>query len=157
MADDQSSTAQILLRHYQWNAERLQEEFWTDPARSLQAAGLSPPSSPSTSTASLPPLKSRNPFRQRRREAFECPICCNDYPPDEFESATFSLGCGHRFCRDCWQHYLSVKIKEEGESGRVQCMEKDCNRVVREEAVDELVDGAVATRSVDMNPCYVHN
>jgi hypothetical protein len=49
-----ASTAAILLRHYAWNAEKLQEQFWNDPAAALEAAGLSPPSSPSTSTAPLP-------------------------------------------------------------------------------------------------------
>jgi hypothetical protein len=64
MADKrtQSSTAAILLRHYAWNAEKLQEQFWNDPARALLEAGLSPPSSPSTSTVpDIPPDLSGTP------------------------------------------------------------------------------------------------
>ncbi|BEI86918.1 hypothetical protein CcaverHIS002_0702640 [Cutaneotrichosporon cavernicola] len=150
-----ASSAAILLRHYAWNSEKLQEEFWSDPAGSFAAAGLSPPSSPSTSTASLPmssPFKSRNPFRPKNKKAapFDCPICCNDYPTEEFDTQTYSLGCNHRFCRACWKEYLTGKIKTEGESARVQCMESGCNRVVVQEAVEELVEPDVAVRYRDL-------
>ncbi|KAL1412722.1 hypothetical protein Q8F55_000469 [Vanrija albida] len=160
------STAAILLRHYSWNGEKLQEEFWTDPAKALGESGLSPPGSPSTSIASLPPAspvsqvaKSRNPFKRTRSSQnvpFECPICCNEHPASETDKTTFSLGCGHRFCRECWDEYISGKIKGEGESARIQCMESGCHRVVREEAVDELVPAGVSTRYHELlNAAYV--
>jgi ariadne-1 len=44
--------------------------------------------------------------------------------------------------------YLNGKVKGEGESGRVQCMESGCGRVVREEVVDSLVTPEVSKRSV---------
>jgi ariadne-1 len=94
------------------------------------------------------PFKSRNPFRPKSKNAapFDCPICCNDYPADEYDTQTFALGCEHRFCRDCWKEYLTGKIKTEGESARVQCMESGCNRVVLQEAVEELVEPDVSQR-----------
>jgi ariadne-1 len=167
MADKrtQSSTAAILLRHYAWNAEKLQEQFWNDPARALLEAGLSPPSSPSTSTVLLPPSSPRHPARSIRNTfsparrtrsvpaaavaaalAFECSICCVDYPKDQAEAQTLALGCGHRFCRTCWTEYLNGKVQSEGESARIQCMENGCNRIVREEIVDELVTGNVSKK-----------
>lgn len=147
----QTSTAAILLRHYGWNSEKLQEEFWNDPAQALQAAGLDPPMSPSASLSSLPPvspLKSRNPFRSKSARAapFECLICCEDFSADDFDTETFALGCDHRFCRNCWNEYLTGKIKSEGESARIQCMEGGCNRVVRTEAVKALVAPEVYNR-----------
>ncbi len=35
--------------------------------------------------------------------------------------------------------YLNRKIKGEGESARIQCMESGCKRIVREEVVEELL------------------
>lgn len=119
----------------------------------MEAAGLPPRGSPSTSTLGLPPasapLQSRNPFRRQltgEEEPFDCPICCCDYPPEEFDSATFALSCGHRFCKMCWKEYITGKVKGEGESASIQCMENGCNRVVREEVVDAVVEPAVSAR-----------
>lgn len=46
----------------------------------------------------------------------------------------------------CWKEYLTGKIKGEGESASIQCMENGCNRVVREEVVDAVVDPPVSAR-----------
>jgi len=62
------------------------------------------------------------------------------------DTTTYALGCGHRFCRGCWKEYITGKVKGEGESVRIQCMESGCNRVVREEAVEELVAPEVTAR-----------
>lgn len=93
----------------------------------------------------MSPLKSRNPFRPKNDSGpFECSICCESY--DDVDGDTFALGCDHRFCRTCWKEYLTGKVKGEAESARIQCMEGECNRVVRSEAVKELVEPAVYTR-----------
>lgn len=91
--------------------------------------------------ASLPPLR-----RRHTQTPFECPVCCDDFPAAEYDSKTYALGCGHRFCRGCWREYIGSKVKTEGESARIQCMESGCNRIVRGEAVDELVDEETAAR-----------
>ncbi|KAK8853178.1 hypothetical protein IAR55_003880 [Kwoniella newhampshirensis] len=156
-----ASTAAILLRHYVWNSEKLQEQFWNDPTAALQGAGLSPPSSPSTRTQTLPSSPEKRPnrlprttvaspsIRTRSRlptEPFECPICCTDFDKTLVEGSTFAMGCGHRFCRDCWGEYLSGKVKGEGESAKIQCMESGCQRVVREEVIDEIVSSDISKR-----------
>lgn len=79
-------------------------------------------------------------------EPFECPICCTDFPKDLTADNTLALGCGHRFCRGCWTEYVVGKIKNEGESGRIQCMENGCSRVVRAETVDELVTSDISKK-----------
>ncbi|WVF73066.1 hypothetical protein IAT40_007885 [Kwoniella sp. CBS 6097] len=148
------SSAAVLLRHYAWNSEKLQEQFWNDPAIALKEAGLSPPSSPTTSTQPLPPSPTKrtrslrsipaSPLRRTRSVPaasgpFECPVCCMDYDAASVEKNTYAMGCGHRFCKDCWTEYLAGKIKAEGESGKIQCMEDGCTRIVREEVIDEMV------------------
>lgn len=159
----QPSTAAILLRHFVWNSEKLQEQFWNDPAGVFKEAGLSPPSSPSQSTRPLPPDSPRARPRTaklpslssvRRNQAssstskgpFECPICCCDYPSDKLEASTLAMGCGHRFCLACWKEYTNGKIEQEGESSKIQCMESGCDRIVKEEIIDRLVDPWVSKK-----------
>ena len=155
----QASTAGILLRHYNWNSERLQEQFWNDPSLAMSSAGLSPPSSPNIRPQPLPLGSPRRPPRSLRpiispvkrtksynstsastsSTSFECPVCCCDFSAADVPSQTLALGCGHRFCRDCWSSYLDHKIQDEGESGRIQCMGSKCNRAVKGETIDELM------------------
>ena len=82
------------------------------------------------------------------KRPFECPICCMDYTADEVDEETLDLGCGHRFCKGCWQGYLQNKIMDEGESGRIQCMESGCGRIVGEKTVEGLVEDRVRNRQV---------
>ena len=56
------------------------------------------------------------------------------------------MGCGHRFCKECWQSYLVGKIKGDGESAKIQCMERGCGRIVREEVIDETLPTDVSKR-----------
>ncbi|WVR07721.1 hypothetical protein IAU60_004763 [Kwoniella sp. DSM 27419] len=165
-----SSSAAILLRHYVWNSEKLQEQFWNEPATALKEAGLSPPASPTTSTHQLPPsphrrtrsLKSVPASPMRRTQAtpptgpFECPICCSEFDAGSVAKHTYAMGCQHRFCKDCWTEYLSGKIKGEGESAKIQCMEDGCGRIVREEIVDDMVSAEVTKKYHNLlNAAYV--
>ncbi|WVO12476.1 hypothetical protein L204_100076 [Cryptococcus depauperatus] len=127
------SNAATLLRHFAWNVERLQETFWNDPDATLLSAGLSPQSSPLTSSQPLPNI-------------FECPICFADYEGPSAKNDTFALSCGHRFCKNCWREYLTGKIKDDSESSRIQCMESGCKRLVREEMIGLLAGQHIAKR-----------
>lgn len=152
MVSSQPSTAATLLRHYHWNPEKLSDKFWEEPAKTLHAAGLSPPSSPSSSTKPLPASSNAKASSSRSRlepvptQSFECPICCLEFEPEEIASQTLSLGCEHRFCKGCWTEYLERKILDEQESGRVQCMEDGCGRVVGERTVIALVNDKAKDR-----------
>jgi ariadne-1 len=46
----------------------------------------------------------------------------------------------------CWKEYLGGKIKGDGESVRIQCMESGCERIVREEVIDVMMDKAISKR-----------
>lgn len=75
---------------------------------------------------------------------FTCDICCEDEPGLE----TYAMKCGHRYCVDCYRHYLAQKIKDEGEAGRIQCPQEGCNRIVDSKSLDLLV-------AVDLKYRYV--
>ncbi|KAL7753149.1 hypothetical protein RI367_001602 [Sorochytrium milnesiophthora] len=110
-----------LLRHFNWNKERLIELYMDQPEKVLSDAGVITDEKEAPRFVKVP--------------GFMCDVCCND--DDGME--TLALSCGHRFCRDCYEHYLTQKIRDEGESRRIQCM-GECKLVVDEKTVEMVVD-----------------
>ena len=113
--------AAILLRHHRWNKEKVIESYMDDPERTLKKAGIVNDDS--------------GEHRIQHVEGFECEICFDD----EDSQQSYALQCGHRACTTCWGMYLSKKIKEEGESSKVQCLFDKCHVIVDEKTVELLV------------------
>jgi hypothetical protein len=116
-----SESAAILLRFARWNRERLIESYMDHPDDILEDAGLGDKFVAMPKTEAVP--------------GFTCAICCEDDNGLE----TYAMRCGHRFCVDCFQHYLSQKIKEEGEAARIQCPQDNCHRIVDSKSLGLLV------------------
>ncbi|TDZ21650.1 E3 ubiquitin-protein ligase dbl4 [Colletotrichum orbiculare MAFF 240422] len=130
----------ILLRHFRWNKERLIEDYMDSSNKVLEAAGLA-------SKVSGPPKLEAVP-------GFMCDICCED----EDGLQTFALKCGHRYCVDCYRHYLNQKIREEGEAARIQCPAEGCGRVIDSKSLDLLVTPQLALRYHELlNRTYVED
>ncbi|OHF04500.1 IBR domain-containing protein [Colletotrichum orchidophilum] len=130
----------ILLRHFRWNKERLIEDYMDAPNKVLEAAGLG-------SNVAGPPKLEAIP-------GFVCDICCED---DE-GLQTFSLKCGHRYCHDCYRHYLTQKIREEGEAARIQCPAEGCGRIIDSKSLDLLVASDLNSRYHELlNRTYVED
>ncbi|KFY41404.1 hypothetical protein V494_03024 [Pseudogymnoascus sp. VKM F-4513 (FW-928)] len=119
--DLKKEDAAILLRHFRWNKERLIEDYMDRSKKVLEEAGLGP------STEGPPTLQVI--------PGFMCDICCED----EAGLLTFAMKCGHRYCVDCYRHYLSQKIKEEGEAAHIQCPQDGCKRIMDSKSMDLLV------------------
>ncbi|EWZ44955.1 ubiquitin-conjugating enzyme E2, other [Fusarium oxysporum f. sp. raphani 54005] len=138
--DMQKEDAAILLRHFRWNKERLLEDYMDRPEKVLEAAGLS-------SNTSSPPKLEVIP-------GFTCDICCED----EEGLESFAMKCGHRYCVDCYRHYLTQKIREEGEAARIQCPSDGCGRILDSASLDVLVTPALADRYQELlNRTYVED
>ncbi|KAK0749818.1 hypothetical protein B0T18DRAFT_437232 [Schizothecium vesticola] len=132
--------AAILLRHFRWNKERLIEDYMDRPRQVLEASGLA------LEPASLPKLEVL--------PGFMCDICCED--GDGLES--FAIKCGHRYCVDCYRHYLAQKIKEEGEAARIQCPSGGCNLIIDARSLDLLVTPELTARYHELlNRTYVED
>ena len=127
--------AAILLRHHRWNKEKVIESYMDDPDRTLKKAGIVSDDS--------------REHRIQNIKGFECVICFDD----ENARKSYALQCGHRACSVCWGTYLTKKIKEEGESSKVQCLFDRCHVVIDEKTVQLLVDNEVFERS---GPNSVH-
>lgn len=115
-----------LLRFFRWNKEKLFDQYMSCKKKVLQQAGVS----------SVSDLKHAIVLAKDISQDFMCDICCDD----DADMETVSVSCGHRFCRHCYTQYLSQKIKEEGESRRIQCPQSDCDVIVDEKTVALLVD-----------------
>lgn len=113
--------AATLLRHFKWNKERFIDQYFADPDAILAQAGVIIDDAKRPRWTVIP--------------GFACDICCADDEGLE----TLALSCGHRYCRDCYEHYLTQKIAEEGESRRIQCMHAKCKLIVDERTVEMVV------------------
>lgn len=114
-------SAAILLRFARWKKEKLIEGYMENEDKTLEDAGLGKSAQGSAKTEVIP--------------GFMCDICCDD--GDNLES--YAMRCGHRFCVNCYRHYLAQKIKEEGEAARIQCPGEKCHRIVDSKSLDLLV------------------
>ncbi|KAI8814532.1 hypothetical protein BJ742DRAFT_746543 [Cladochytrium replicatum] len=117
--------AATLLRHFRWNKERLIEKYMETPEDVCASAGVILDEHTRPKCVVVP--------------GFMCDICCND----EVGLESLALQCGHRFCRDCYSHYLNQKIGEEGESRRIQCMMNGCKVIVDENTIGLLASPQV--------------
>ncbi|CAO3687680.1 unnamed protein product [Rhizopus stolonifer] len=113
-----------LLRYFRWNKEKLFEQYMDSSEKVLQNAGVS--------SASF----NRSIEKAGNLKDFVCDICCDDSPNIE----TACISCEHRFCKTCYTQYLYQKIREEGESRRIQCPDSGCSLIVDEKTIELLVD-----------------
>ena len=130
VCDIDPAQAAILLRHFRWNKEKVIESFMDDPERTLKKAGIVNDDSGEHQISTI--------------KGFECEICFDDDNSRE----SYALQCGHRACTVCWNTYLTKKVKEEGESSKVQCPFDKCHVIVDEKTVELLVDADTFERYV---------
>lgn len=120
--------AATLLRHFKWNKERFMDAYFADPDAILGEAGVIIEDAKRPRFVAIP--------------GFVCDICC----ADEEGLESLALSCGHRYCRECYEHYLTQKITEEGESRRIQCMHGKCKLIVDEKTVEMVVKPNVLSK-----------
>lgn len=52
----------------------------------------------------------------------------------------YSLDCGHKYCRQCWNQYITTKIVEDAANQRISCLQPNCETLVDDENVLILID-----------------
>lgn len=80
----------------------------------------------------------------------EDPNCCcicmiNRCESDQDNEKFFRNNCGHRFCRDCWEGYLTTKI-DEGAVNDIVCPQVDCFAIIPPQVVESLISKETAQR-----------
>jgi len=115
------AAATVLLRFFKWNKEKLIEGYLENPKKACSAAGMS------TLELEIPAPKTD--------KKFSCLICLEDLLANE----TYALGCGHRYCNDCWRGYLEVKVKDGPACVYAKCPSPKCPMMVHEKAYKDLL------------------
>ena len=123
----------ILLRYFRWNKERLIEAYMERQDDVLEKAGLGGDARQAPKTKII--------------KGFTCDICFENEPGME----TYALKCAHRYCITCYGHYLSQKIKGEGEAARIQCPTEGCTRIVDSKSLELLVMPELKARYVALS------
>ncbi|CAF1306961.1 unnamed protein product [Rotaria magnacalcarata] len=99
-----TTTLRLLLHHFRWDKEKLIECFY-DPNHQDEL---------------FRQAHIVNPFHKDPSTEQACAICCSTKPVNEMAG----LECGHIFCTDCWRHYLTTKIIDEGIGQTIPCPAK---------------------------------
>lgn len=147
--------AASLLRQFLWNREKLTGEYLEDPDKTLARAGFNTGQNFETiHLSSEQVLVGGVAQRASSLPEIKCLIC---FEPSKRYS---SLGCGHRFCNDCYSLFLSHKIKDEGHDCVFttcpvdKCLLKVNERLVRSLALNEEQKAQFA-RAVSLERSFV--
>mmetsp|Transcript_896 Transcript_896/g.3259 ORF Transcript_896/g.3259 Transcript_896/m.3259 type:complete len:534 (-) Transcript_896:162-1763(-) len=105
--------ARALLRHFNWNVGRLQEDWFQDESTIRTEVGIK---ERSTGHASGPSTD-------------QCGICFESYSAGEM----FSESCGHSFCRSCWKGYFKSAAMDGPSALTLRCPFPKCTNLVCEE------------------------
>ncbi|XP_031626508.1 potential E3 ubiquitin-protein ligase ariadne-1-like [Contarinia nasturtii] len=117
-------SARMLLSHYKWNKQQLIDEYYDIGADAVFQL-----------------VKLKNPFNiipivgEPNGTQEDCQICYVETEPDEL----YNLACRHKYCKTCWNAYLTEKIANEGLNEAIVCPEPTCGALVDDEDVFQLV------------------
>ncbi|XP_058475791.1 E3 ubiquitin-protein ligase arih1-like [Solea solea] len=122
------TTTRILLSHFNWDKERLLERYFNGNLDKLffECHVINP----SKKVLRRSPVTTRS-----LTQGADCDICCENFPSSYFTG----LGCGHRFCIQCWEFYLSKKIIEDGTGQTISCPAHSCPILVDDDTVMGLI------------------
>ena len=96
--------AELVLIYYDWNYDKL-SEYWFDNMEKIKIESHIEQSEESTKAI-------KDYFSQNNLPPNTCPICYNEYNPEE----TISLKCEHKMCKECYVEYITNKLLTEPNS-----------------------------------------
>jgi ariadne-1 len=113
--------ASCLLKYFKWNQNKLIEDYSSNPEKVMEEAGI-----PNLELESTPPASLTQ---------FSCAVCLERKPVAD----TFALGCGHRYCKECWREFLQLKLREGAACVLARCMWPKCKSAVHEDVFRNLL------------------
>ncbi|GLT40928.1 hypothetical protein SLA2020_150240 [Shorea laevis] len=111
--------AAIILRYYNWNVNRVHEEWFADEENVRKAVGL----------------LEKPTFRFPNGKEMTCGICFDAYPCDRLHAAA----CGHPFCKSCWTGYISTAINDGPGCLMLRCPDPSCCAAVGQDMINAFV------------------
>jgi len=116
-----AASVAALLRFFFWNKEKLFDEFFKDPAKVQEKAGILEWGEDVSS-----PI-----------EPIDCRICYAECSG----SGCMAAPCGHFFCTDCYTDYLSSKVNDGPGVIFTKCPEHKCPCLVPPELFLKRLEG----------------
>lgn len=112
-------SALLLLLHYQWNSNTVNDEWFANEEKIRKAVGL----------LEKPIVQIPN------GELATCEICFDQSSVDRMPTG----GCGHPYCESCWERYLSTSIDEGPGCLTLRCPEPSCSAAIGQGMIERLV------------------
>ncbi|XP_058795293.1 E3 ubiquitin-protein ligase ARIH1-like [Phymastichus coffea] len=125
-----ATITRILLNHCKWDKQKLLEKYFEDSAKLFAEARVVDRSELTANCAG----DTQHPDAPSG-ETEDCGICC----VPTAKSTMADSSCGHRFCLDCWNEYLTTKIMDDGIGQTIACAAHECDILVDDERVMKLV------------------
>lgn len=124
-----STSTRILLNYFNWDKEKLMERFYDGNQDELfkEAHVVNP--------FKKVPIAAKPKVSRKFLGTEECDICFMTFSPSDMTG----LECGHRFCYQCWNEYLTTKIMEEGVGQTIACAAHNCPILVDDETTMRLL------------------
>jgi len=112
--------AVLVLQYFNWKTEDLLHDYYDKPDYYLSKAGV---------------VDRTKSILARNGDPEQCRVCLDEKKASEF----YALGCGHSYCRDCWQEYLQGYALNEGAAiTQTSCMFPKCTAKLTEKDFEEL-------------------
>lgn len=123
-----STTTRILLNYFHWDKEKLMEKFFDGNQDELfrEAHVINPFKKVNVAKPKI---------ANKALGTEECDICFMIFSSSQMTG----LECGHRFCYQCWNEYLTTKIMEEGVGQTIACAAHNCPILVDDQTAMRLV------------------
>lgn len=116
-----------VLRHYKWDPNRVNDEYFADMDRVRDKLGLmddSQPSSPVAAAVAAAGTAGRK-VKARPKKVL-CGICYEEFPADSMLAAP----CHHAYCTECWHGYVSTAIASGPACLDLRCPDPECKVAV---------------------------
>ncbi|XP_010522193.1 PREDICTED: probable E3 ubiquitin-protein ligase ARI7 isoform X2 [Tarenaya hassleriana] len=111
--------ASLLLRHCRWSVTEVNEEWLSDEERVRRAVGL-------LDRTIVPPSGAG--------EGLKCGICFESCPTEKLSS----VSCGHLFCPECWEGYISTSINGGPGCLILRCPHPSCPAAVGQDTISRF-------------------
>lgn len=113
--------AALVLRHYKWSVNRVNEEWFADEEAVRKAVGL----------LEEPVIQ----FPDGREMI--CGICFDAHPCEDLHTAA----CGHPFCKSCWTGYISTAINDGPGCLMLRCPMPLCSAALGQDMINLFASG----------------
>lgn len=117
-----------LLRYFRWNEDKLTNSWWENNSKVRAEVGIA--------HDKLVPHPIDPTSKEEMPETFMCFLCIEDVPWDK----TFSLVCGHLYCKTCWANYANAEMDKGPRAVFTACIEPKCKELIPEKHMLSFLD-----------------